>query len=123
MKILKLKARQFHHHLVVRLDVVQSLNQRLTYVSTYPGPPGIRFSWRALCEHLAHQRRRCRFAAGTGYGGDGRRAELTEETTFSTQRHPSRSRFIQKGSVERNARTDKNDLAVIQQVRRVLTQH
>jgi hypothetical protein len=36
MKILKLKAGEFHHHLIAGLDLVQLLNERLADVPAYP---------------------------------------------------------------------------------------
>jgi hypothetical protein len=36
MKILKLKAGEFHHHFIVGLDLVQLPNERLANVPAYP---------------------------------------------------------------------------------------
>jgi hypothetical protein len=78
---------------------------------------------RASGEYLTHQGGGRRLATGSGYGSDGRRAELAEKATFGAEWYTLCPCLVQKRSIERDTRTDERDLTVIQQGGWMLTQN
>ncbi len=115
-KSLQLEARQLHDHGVVGPNGFQMLDQRATDVAPDPG-----LIARGL-QHLAHQRGRCRLAAGTGDPDDWCRAELEKETGLTYDRHVPTACFDQNRRLGRNARAGEDDVCV-QKVRRMSAEH